>query len=182
MRKKLRMCIGLLRLLKEKVWNITFLHLHGIKYYVGPGVRIYTNRKSKSVIDLGIKTWIDRNCYFSSSGGGIKIGYNNFFNSNIKVISKNRITIGDNNLFGPNVVIVDHDHKFDNPNELICKQGFTSSPIIIGSDIWLGANVVVCQGVKICDHVVVAANAVVTKTIGESGVYGGIPAKKIKSI
>ena len=39
-------------------------------------------------------------------------GFNNFFNTNTKVISMNSIEIGDHNLFGPNVVIVDQNHKY----------------------------------------------------------------------
>lgn len=171
--------VGIIRLLIEKMWNLNHLKLHGIHYYFGKGSTIYHG--NGGVVDLGKKTWIDRYCYFSSSGL-IKIGYNNFFNSNIKVISMKEIVIGDNNLFGPNVVIVDHDHRFDDSKQLICKQGFTSTPVKIGSNIWVGANVLICQGVSICDRVVVAGNAVVTKSITEPGLYSGIPARKLKDI
>lgn len=180
MRKELRIAIGLIRLAKEKVWNTSRLHLHGISYYVGHGVRFYTAKGS--ILDLGKKTWIGEHAYLSASGGDLTLGYNNFFNSNAFIVAKSSISIGDNNLFGPNVVIVDQDHKFDDPELLICKQGYTSAPITIGSNIWLGANVVVCQGVSICDRVVVAANAVVSRSITEPGVYGGIPAKKLRDI
>ena len=53
-------------------------------------------------------------------------------------------------------------------------------PTVIGSDVWLGANVVVKQGVKIGDGAVVGANAVVTHDIPPYAVAVGIPAK-IKS-
>lgn len=180
MRKELRLAIGLIRLSKEKIWNTNKLHLHGIKYFVGHGVRFYVAKNS--IIDLGDKTWIGEHSYFSASGGDLTLGYNNFFNSNAFVVSKESISIGDNNLFGPNIVIVDHDHCFEDSEQLICKQGFTSAPITIGSNIWLGANVVVCKGVTICDRTVVAANSVVTKPITEPGVYGGLPARKLKDI
>ncbi len=182
MRKELRIAVGIFRLAKEKIWNTKRLKTHGISYYIGKNVRFYTAKDEKSILDLGTKTWIGENSYFSASGGSVRLGYNNFFNSNTYLIAKSAITVGDNNLFGPNVVIVDHDHQYDDPNQLICKQGFTTSPITIGSNIWIGANVIICQGVSICDRVVVAGNAVVTKPITESGVYGGIPAHKIKDI
>lgn len=182
MRKQVRIAIGLIRLMKEKIWNGKRLKLQGIQYYIGKGASFYTDPKVACELSLGKKTWVGENCYFSASGGNVQLGFNNYFNSNIKLIAKENITIGDNNLFGPNVVIVDHDHRFDDPQQLICKQGFTVSPITIGSNIWIGANVVICQGVSICDRVVVAANAVVTKSITKPGVYGGIPAKKIRDI
>jgi len=52
--------------------------------------------------------------------------------------------------------------------------------IEIGNDVWLGANVIVVDGVKIDDGAIVAAGSVVTKDIPPYAVVGGIPAKIIK--
>lgn len=49
----------------------------------------------------------------------------------------------------------------------------------IGSHVSIGTNATIMP-VKICDHVVVGAGAVVTKDITEPGLYAGNPAKKIK--
>lgn len=179
-RKYFDICMGLFRLSREKVWNLNHLRTHGIRYYIGNGVKF--THAGNGVIDLGIKTWIDKECYFKASDGRIQIGYNNYFNAGVKITSRATITIGDNNLFGPNVVIVDHDHSFHDPKQLICKQGYTKSPVAIGSNVWVGANVLICQGVTICDGAVVAGNAVVTKSIVDKGVYAGIPAKKIRDL
>jgi acetyltransferase-like isoleucine patch superfamily enzyme len=48
----------------------------------------------------------------------------------------------------------------------------------IGNYVSIGSNATILP-VSICDHVVIGAGAVVTKNITESGVYAGIPAKKI---
>ncbi|WEN69649.1 CatB-related O-acetyltransferase [Staphylococcus sp. NRL 16/872] len=50
----------------------------------------------------------------------------------------------------------------------------------IGNDVWLGANVVVLQGVTIGDGAIIGANAVVTKDIPDYAIAVGIPAKVIK--
>lgn len=50
-------------------------------------------------------------------------------------------------------------------------------PAVIGNDVWLGANVVVKQGVKIGDGAVVGANAVVTRDIPPYAIAVGLPAK-----
>lgn len=50
-------------------------------------------------------------------------------------------------------------------------------PTVIGSDVWLGANVVVKQGVKIGTGAVVGANAVVTHDIPPYAIAVGVPAK-----
>ena len=108
------------------------------------------------------------------------IGNNNFFNKNIFIECLSGIDIGDNNLFGPNVVIIDHNHKYDN-NRLISSQGYKKGKIIIGSNVWIGANTTICKGVTIADNVVIGANSVVVKSIVSSGVYAGCPAVLIKN-
>ena len=50
----------------------------------------------------------------------------------------------------------------------------------IGNDVWIGANVVILQGVKIGDGAVVAADSVVTKNVEPYSIVGGVPAKIIR--
>lgn len=178
MRKYIRIAIGLFRLIKELILNFGSLKIHGFQYCISKGVEIWAHSGGKC--DLGKKTWFSENCLIESNGGMITFGYNNFFNTNCRIISMDSIQIGDNNLFGPNVIIVDHNHNYANSTELICKQGFTAQPVIIGSDIWIGGNVTICAGVEITDHVVIGANSVVTKSIHEPGVYVGCPMRKIR--
>jgi len=52
--------------------------------------------------------------------------------------------------------------------------------IEIGNDVWIGANVIVVDGIKIGDGVIVAAGSVVTKDIPAYAIVGGIPAKIIR--
>lgn len=52
--------------------------------------------------------------------------------------------------------------------------------VIIGNDVWIGANVVILPGVSIGDGAVLAAGAVVTKDVEEYAIVGGVPAKLIK--
>ena len=49
----------------------------------------------------------------------------------------------------------------------------------IGSDVWMGAYVIVLPGVTIGHGAVVAAGAVVTKDIEPYAIAAGIPAKQI---
>jgi len=50
----------------------------------------------------------------------------------------------------------------------------------IGSDVWLGARVIVRDGVTIGDGVIVGAGAVVVRDLEPYGVYGGVPARLIR--
>jgi len=50
----------------------------------------------------------------------------------------------------------------------------------VGNDVWIGANVVILDGVNIGDGAIIAAGAVVHKDVPSYAIMGGIPAKLIK--
>jgi acetyltransferase-like isoleucine patch superfamily enzyme len=52
--------------------------------------------------------------------------------------------------------------------------------VTIGNDVWIGARVVIIDGVKIGDGAIIAAGAVVTKDVPPYAIIGGVPAKIIK--
>jgi acetyltransferase-like isoleucine patch superfamily enzyme len=56
-------------------------------------------------------------------------------------------------------------HGFDMDRTMI--QG----PVIIGNNIYIGACVIICQGVKIADNSVIGAGTVVSKSITSPGFY-----------
>jgi acetyltransferase-like isoleucine patch superfamily enzyme len=51
------------------------------------------------------------------------------------------------------------------------------SPITIGNDVWIGARVILVDGVTIGDGAIVAANSVVTKDVPAYAIVAGVPAK-----
>jgi virginiamycin A acetyltransferase len=52
--------------------------------------------------------------------------------------------------------------------------------VIIGNDVWIGLNATILSGITIGDGVIIAANAVVTKSVEPYAIVGGNPAKLIK--
>lgn len=168
--------------IKFIIYKLMFrkIKFHGYKYFFG--------KNSKFIIDgdfniiMKDKVYLSDRCCLNSCGGNILIGENTFFNCDCKVVAKSGICIGDNCLFGPNVGIYDHDHIYSDDNILICKQGFSKKEVKIGSNVWIGANVVITKGVSIEDRVVVGANSVVTRDLKSNGLYAGNPAMLIKKI
>ena len=93
-----------------------------------------------------------------------------------------KIVIEDDVLLAPNVFITTNNHKFNNINTPILKQGGTSKSVLIKEGAWIAANVVILQGVTIGKNSVVAAGAVVANDVPDYCVVGGVPAKIIKEI
>lgn len=91
-----------------------------------------------------------------------------------------KIVIGDNVLIGPGVKIFTGNHGISDNGIPITFQERVEADIIIGNDVWIGANSVITSGVKLNDGAIIAAGAVVTKDVPAKAIFGGVPAKLIK--
>lgn len=80
---------------------------------------------------------------------------------------------------GPGVKIFSLNHGINNGAPMNT-QPPTEKDVIIGNDVWLGANTVVVAGVTIGDGAITAAGSVVTKDVQEYTIVGGNPAQVIK--
>lgn len=112
-----------------------------------------------------------------TDNANITIGKRCFFNHNCSITAAEQVVIGDHCYFANNLVIVDHDHQV---KEHKITGDLVSAPVVIGENVWCGANVTILKGVHIGNGAIIAAGAVVTKDVEAHTVYGGIPAKRIK--
>lgn len=92
------------------------------------------------------------------------------------------VSIGDNTHLGQGSMVTALHHRYDDTTSPIFRQGVTTTPVQIDSDVWIGANAIILPGVKVGRHAVVAAGAVVTKDVEPFTIVGGVPARKIKDI
>lgn len=104
-----------------------------------------------------------RNVIFEADGGILEVGEGCFFNNGGMVVSKERIVIGNHTSFGPNVLIYDHDHNIDSGLD-ICDSGFKTAPVVIGDNVWVGANSVILRGTVLGHGCVVGAGSVIKGT------------------
>ena len=116
--------------------------------------------------------------FFTDCGKNINIGRNVFINSGCRFQDQGGITIGDDALIGHNVVMATINHSIE-PDK---RKNMIPAPIIIGKNVWIGANVTVLPGVTIGDNAVIAAGAAVSKDVEENTIVGGVPAKVIRTI
>ena len=92
------------------------------------------------------------------------------------------VEIGNNVNLAQGITVTALNHNFSDSNKRIDEQGVSTNPVTIEDDVWIGANAVVLPGVKIGNHCVVAAGAVVTKDVPPHSLVAGVPAKVIKQI
>ncbi|MGJ8716013.1 MAG: acyltransferase [Maribacter stanieri] len=115
----------------------------------------------------------------------ISIG-NNVGMSCVAIWSREKITIGDNVKLGANVMVFDSDmHSLDYQlRRDVSTDGVNakSSPIVIGDDVFVGANSIITKGVIIGEKSIIATGSVVVKSVPKNEIWGGNPAKFIKKI
>lgn len=100
--------------------------------------------------------------------GRIVIGENVFFNNYASLNAMKEIRIGSNCIFGENVKIYDHNHKYRDISMLVLKQGYSSHPVIVGDNCWIGSNVVILPGVKIGFNSVIGTGCIIFKDISSN--------------
>ncbi len=116
--------------------------------------------------------------FYTDFGKNIHIGQRVFINACCHFQDHGGIFIGDDCQIGHNVVFATLNHGLD-PKD---RKSTYPAPIVLGRNVWIGANATILQGVKIGDNAVVAAGAVVTKEVEPNTIVGGIPARVIRHI
>ena len=92
---------------------------------------------------------------------------------------KGGVKIGANTVIAAQCYIIDMDHGMKK-GQLVCKQENTVAPVVIGEDVWLGANVTVLKGTVIGAGAVIGAKALVKGKIESNASDMGIPAHVVK--
>jgi len=90
------------------------------------------------------------------------------------------VRIGNEVMLAQNIVISGLNHGYEDISISPAKQKVVCAQIIIGDEVWIGANSVVTAGVTIGKHSIIGAGSVVTKDVPEYSIAVGNPAKVIK--
>ena len=98
----------------------------------------------------------------------------------VLITTSGGVKIGDRTLIGYRAQIISANHIIPDKKGRIFGSGHDKKQVIIGSDVWVGANSMIMPGVVIGDGAIIAAGSVVTKNVPEYTIVGGVPAKVIQ--
>ena len=113
-------------------------------------------------------------------GDRVFFGKSFYANTDLTILDENYVRFGDYVYLAPHVSIYTAGHPIDS---LIRNKDLEyAKPVTIGSDVWIGGNVVINPGVTIGDDVVIGSGSVVTKDIPSHCVAAGNPCRVIRPI
>jgi acetyltransferase-like isoleucine patch superfamily enzyme len=152
------------------------------------------SRKPRAVV-FGNHVSVYAGCSFAiQKDGKCVVGDFTLLNGAI-VMAEELVEIGSHCLISWGVGIADSDfHPLEPAQRLIDAQALApffkdrpprpklkTAPVKIGDNVWIGMNAVILKGVIIGDNSVVAAGAVVTKSIPANTIAAGNPAVTVKT-
>ena len=129
---------------------------------------------------LGRHSVVESFCCINNAVGDVMIGDYTRVGLHNTIIGP--VTIGSHVNLAQGITVTALNHNFSETDKRIDEQGVSTGQVVIGDDVWIGANAVVLPNVSIGRHCVIAAGAVVTKDVPDGCVVAGIPAKIIKRL
>jgi maltose O-acetyltransferase len=90
------------------------------------------------------------------------------------------VSLGSNCGIGHGCRFITTSHEYDNP-AIRAGKGILQ-PIRVGDGVWIGSGVTILPGVTIGDGAVIAAGSVVTRDCKPHCLYGGVPARELRSL
>lgn len=189
--------MNLLRAIDNRIETTRVLlggHLLGMPYIVRylrnpqPGVSIRLLRAYGAGVGHGTtirRSLLLDNVYEDENSAGdfshLWIGANCFIGDAVYFDLADRITIEDNVVISGRVSVLTHADC--NRSEL-AESEFprTCRPVTIRKGAWIGYGATLLDGVEIGEQSVIAAGAVVTESVLANSLWGGVPARQMRSL
>jgi len=125
-------------------------------------------------------------CFFVVARNAELLIKDNVGISSAAIVCQNRIEIGNNVRIGGGTVIYDTDfHSLDYRDRIPYPEitdNIKTAPVVIKDNCFIGAHTTILKGVTIGENSIVGACSVVTKSIPDNEVWGGNPAKFIRTL
>ncbi|MBN2400660.1 acyltransferase [candidate division KSB1 bacterium] len=165
---------------------LTFRHPHKVRIGAGTIIDDFAVLDAKGEendgICVGKQAYIGRNAILSCKEGSIRLGDHTNISANCTLLSETVITLGRYCFLAGNCYLVaGGNHSFADISKPIMHQpSLAKGGILIGDDVWLGAGVIILDGVTIGSHSVVGAGSVVSSQLAEYAYARGVRTLKIQ--
>ena len=134
----------------------------------------------KRNITLGLRALICEYVIIRAGDAPVTIGAFSQIGPFTVILAGSGVTIGEAVMIGPHCVLAAGNHDYRQLETRMRSAGALSrGPIVIGDDVWIGANVTITDGVRIGQGAVIGANAVVTRDVAPFDIVAGVPARVI---
>ena len=97
------------------------------------------------------------------------------------LITNNSVIIGDDVAIGPFCSFFCSSNSYSDDIPLF-RENYENGDIILGNNVFIGAQSTILPGTEIQDNVIIAANSVVKGIIESGWAYGGAPCKPLKKL
>ena len=153
-----------------EVLSPTALKLFGHNIHAGDHLHIISSRNNP----VNISCWTSK-----QQAGEILIGHRCLISPGTTITSAESISIGNDCMIAANCYISDSDWHglYNRIRPFRC-----TAPISLANNVWVGYGSIIQKGIRIGENSVIAAGSVVTTNVPANSVYGGNPAKLIKTL
>jgi maltose O-acetyltransferase len=128
---------------------------------------------------MGQDAWIEPPL-FCDYGWNISLGERAFLNFNCVILDCAAVEIGAGSMLGPAVQLCAAMHPVD-PAERATGLEY-AMPIVIGTNVWIGAGAIVGAGVTISDDTVIGAGSIVLRDVPARVLAAGNPCRVIRTL
>jgi acetyltransferase-like isoleucine patch superfamily enzyme len=160
-------------------WQVPRRVFLGQRVMIGEGCFIDAH-SSSGRIELKDDVWLSRDCYLIAwRGAEIMVEPSAYIGHRCLFYGHGGIHVGRDVLLANDVQLICGNHTFARRDLPIRAQPTEERPIVIGDDVWLGASAIVLGGVTVGKGSVVAAGAVVTRSLPPYSIARGVPAEMV---
>jgi acetyltransferase-like isoleucine patch superfamily enzyme len=166
--------------------NVTLRHPHkiviGDNTFIDDYAVLDAKGEANEGIRIGANVYIGRDTILSCKEGSIDVGDYSNISANCSLLSETEIRIGKYCfLAGECYLVAGGNHNFtDTSKPMMFQPSFAKGGIKIDEDVWLGAGVIVLDGIAIGRGSVVGAGAVVAASLPEYSYALGNRALRIR--
>ena len=135
------------------------------------------NTEQEPGIRIGDRTHIGEFTLIAANQGSVVIGSDSWLGPHSTIHGNGGVSIGNNVMIASHCAINTVSHNSERQDIPMSEQGISCDPVLIEDDVWIGVGAIILQGVRIGRGSIVAAGALVNRSLPAGSVAMGVPAR-----